>query len=230
MDRILNRLRSAIANLLRLSSKKDGLDPDYESLMSLSNASRVEAIKAIDSLSRRVEGRSRSSVVSLSPSKAHSKTKPSSRRKRKPSSSAEKAPPKQNSPRKSPTAVKERRTTASGKHRKRPGAQESPKAAPTPPPASPQPSETPSRPRTPRPASGGPEEPKPKAPNTRLSLISFSSDSTKLGEIPPRKWPQQAYSDYDGGYNVRPAFPPRPYTAEVKERRFWGLFRRRREG
>lgn len=76
-------------------------------------------------------------------------------------------------------------------------------------------------------------------------MLSFSSDSTKLGEIPQRKWPQQRsemvrYSSTsddpndDGGgdstaYGVRPMFPLRPYTVEVKERRFLGWFSRKRE-
>jgi hypothetical protein len=67
----------------------------------------------------------------------------------------------------------------------------------------------------------------------RISIMSFSSDSTKLGQIPQRKL-RSVYvgmTDPDGDeYNVRPVFPLKPYTVEVKERRFWGLFGRRREG
>jgi hypothetical protein len=37
-----------------------------------------------------------------------------------------------------------------------------------------------------------------------------------------------AESDADE-YNVRPMFPLKPYTVEVRERRFFGLFSRRRE-
>jgi hypothetical protein len=68
----------------------------------------------------------------------------------------------------------------------------------------------------------------------RISIMSFSSGSTKLGEIPPRKWQstmQYTATDLDGNeYNVRPMFPLKPYTVEAKERRFWGLFSRKREG
>ena len=66
----------------------------------------------------------------------------------------------------------------------------------------------------------------------RISILSFASDSTKLGEIPQRKWQsvmQYGETDPDGDeYNVRPTFPLRPYTVEVKEKRFFGLFGRKR--
>jgi hypothetical protein len=80
--------------------------------------------------------------------------------------------------------------------------------------------------------SPSPKTPRTTAPN-RVSILSFSSDSTKLGEIPQRKWQSVmhysvAESDADE-YNVRPMFPLKPYTVEVRERRFFGLFSRRRE-
>ncbi|KAL2191266.1 hypothetical protein L209DRAFT_760996 [Thermothelomyces heterothallicus CBS 203.75] len=62
---------------------------------------------------------------------------------------------------------------------------------------------------------------------------SSSSDSTKLGEIPPRKWrsvTQNTKIDPNGyEYNVHPVFPLRPYKVEVKKRRLFGLFGRKRE-
>ena len=77
------------------------------------------------------------------------------------------------------------------------------------------------------------KSPKMVAPN-RVSILSFSSDSTKLGEIPQRKWQsvmKYSVTDSDAGeYNVRPMFPLKPYTVEVRERRFFGLFSRRRDG
>jgi hypothetical protein len=54
-----------------------------------------------------------------------------------------------------------------------------------------------------------------------------------LGEIPQRKWQSVMHypaNDPDGNeYNVRPTFPLKPYTVEVRERRFFGLFSRKRE-
>jgi hypothetical protein len=70
------------------------------------------------------------------------------------------------------------------------------------------------------------------AMDNRISILSFASDSTKLGEIPQRKWQsvmQYGEIDPDGDeYNVRPTFPLKPYTVEVKEKRFFGLFSRKR--
>ncbi|KAL2178956.1 uncharacterized protein P884DRAFT_283598 [Thermothelomyces heterothallicus CBS 202.75] len=75
------------------------------------------------------------------------------------------------------------------------------------------------QPKTPRIGSSGPR--------------SSSSDSTKLGEIPPRKWrsvTQNTKIDPNGyEYNVHPVFPLRPYKVEVKKRRLFGLFGRKRE-
>jgi len=78
----------------------------------------------------------------------------------------------------------------------------------------------------------------PRLPQTagrnRISILSFASDSTKLGEIPQRKWQSAMHytaTDSDDGYNVRPVFPLKPHavTVEVRERRFFGLFGRKRE-
>ncbi len=59
-------------------------------------------------------------------------------------------------------------------------------------------------------------------------MISTSTDSTNLGEIPERKWRRR--HDYDTSseeYNTAPIYPLKPYkTPPVKERRFWGLFGR----
>jgi hypothetical protein len=55
----------------------------------------------------------------------------------------------------------------------------------------------------------------------------MSSDSTRLGEIPERKWHRRHESP--GGsleYNTPVMYPVRPYQPQVKERRFLGLFRR----
>jgi hypothetical protein len=107
------------------------------------------------------------------------------------------------------------------------------------------PSSSPTPPKTPgkepqirtslaiKPSPRSPKSPNKAMPN-RISILSFSSDSTKLGEIPERKWRSVMHysaADPDGDeYNVRPVFPLKPYTVEVRERRFFGLFSRKREG
>lgn len=62
----------------------------------------------------------------------------------------------------------------------------------------------------------------------RFSLMTMESGSTKLGEIPERKW-HRGYDDWDGRgdeYSAPIVYPLRPYQPVVKERRFLGLFRR----
>lgn len=62
----------------------------------------------------------------------------------------------------------------------------------------------------------------------RFSVMTIASGSTKLGEIPERKW-HRGYDDWDGRsdeYSAPVVYPLRPYEPVVKERRFLGLFRR----
>ncbi|KAK3308680.1 uncharacterized protein B0T15DRAFT_115427 [Chaetomium strumarium] len=240
VDRILKRLRNAIANLLRLSSRRDGLDLDYESLMSLSNASRVEAIKAIDSLSRRLGGPSRSSIAS-SLSESSSKRSSATRHKHKRGSSSNtrsSASRQDNATEQHDLQSQKPRTTAKeGKATSRQcKADDAERLRKGPPPLSVAPPKVRNaQPQTPIPRTTSPGVKAPKSAwANRISILSFSSGSTKLGEIPQRKWQstmQYTATDVDGDeYNVRPMFPLKPYTVEVKERRFWGLFSRRREG
>ncbi|KAK3326500.1 hypothetical protein B0H66DRAFT_600618 [Apodospora peruviana] len=76
LDRILKKLRAAIASLLRLgSNRKNQPALDYDSLKSLSNASRIEAIQAIDHLSRRLSSSpSRSTLISYSSTSSSSRS------------------------------------------------------------------------------------------------------------------------------------------------------------
>ncbi|KAK0728264.1 hypothetical protein B0T26DRAFT_165905 [Lasiosphaeria miniovina] len=232
LGRILKKLRAAIANLLRFSSTKQGLDLDYQSLMSLSNSSRVDAIKAIDRLSRRLDSPSRSSVVTSS-SKTSSSPSASSRHKRHSSSSPDEAP------RRSKTASPEsapKKTSSSSKDGKAVGKPKPESRARNPPAEKSRPAAKTSHRRT---GSGEKRAPPPPAPPetapplpNRISFISISTDSTKLGEIPERKL-RRRYPTADSSsdeYNVAPMYPLKPYTTEVKERRFWGMFGRNRDG
>lgn len=64
----------------------------------------------------------------------------------------------------------------------------------------------------------------------RFSLMTISSGSTRLGEIPEQKWRRGGgYEDWDERgeeYSAPIVYPLRPYQPVVKERRFLGLFRR----
>ncbi|KAK4127716.1 hypothetical protein N657DRAFT_565588 [Parathielavia appendiculata] len=246
LDRILKRLRNAIRSLLHLSGKRQhSLDLDYRSLMSLSNASRTGAIKAIDGLSRRLASPSRISVASPS-TKASSKGF-SSRGERESQSRAGSAthksltarkplkkPKREGSPsKKSPLAVKGVKGTKKATKGEPERARKSLPFSSAPPPISPEKEAQMQTSQVMRSSAKSPEASKTKTavPN-RISILSFSSDSTKLGEIPERKWRSMMhYSPKDPDadeYNVRPMFPLKPYTVEVRERRFFGLFNRRR--
>ncbi|EFX01166.1 hypothetical protein CMQ_6108 [Grosmannia clavigera kw1407] len=67
----------------------------------------------------------------------------------------------------------------------------------------------------------------------RISRVSASSGSTRLGFIPEHKWAQSdetGVAEDEGYYNVRPTYPLRPYHTppEKVERRkgFWSFLRR----
>ncbi|KAK4168959.1 hypothetical protein QBC43DRAFT_200445 [Cladorrhinum sp. PSN259] len=255
VERILASLKGAITNLLRVSGRNQSPDLDYESLMSLSNSSRVKAIKAIDSLSRRLASPSRSSIASAS-SKASTK-KPSgssSRHKHRSRSDSKVTPLKAIEPSPSEPSPREPRRTSSRRkvpstaapsltpsHKKAAPSKARSVSSPTlllppPPPPPIESSELQLSPQYHLPAHLRPQStsPKPGAEN-RISMMSFASNSTKLGEIPQRKLRSvylsttETTSESDE-YNVKPTFPLRPYTVEVKEKRFWGgLFGRKKE-
>ncbi|KAF3760237.1 hypothetical protein M406DRAFT_243343, partial [Cryphonectria parasitica EP155] len=65
LDKVLKRLNAAIKSLIRLASKGPNPALDYQSLTSLSNSSRLQAIKTFDQLSHRLDSKaSHGSVVS----------------------------------------------------------------------------------------------------------------------------------------------------------------------
>lgn len=61
-------------------------------------------------------------------------------------------------------------------------------------------------------------------PDNRKSIMSFASDSTKLGEIPEHKWTRPANG---GNFPITPYYPLEPYQEPEKPRsRFMRLFKR----
>lgn len=207
--------------------------------MTLSNASRHETIKTIESLSRRLGSPSQSSVATSPNPKPSSKASSPSRHKPKPPANSKSSTPgskpkkevrKNHSPsKKPPVAAKEGKTTNRPQKivRLRKGA---PAVSPPPPKSADakhqaQPSQAIIL------CSENQRLPQTAGPN-RISILSFASDSTKLGEISHRRWQSALHStatDSDEGYNVRPVFPLKPRIVEVRERRFFGLFGRKRE-
>lgn len=204
--------------------------------MSLSNSSRIQAIKAFDSLSHRIGSKSsRSSIGSTTTSKS-SKSSKSSRTSKssrsKDSSSGSSSASKGSKGSKGSKDSKHRRRTKVSKREENEDNRivkvDSQRQGETPSASRPRSSiPTPLLDSMERRDSDGALRRRPSMMN-RFSLISISSGSTKLGEIPERKWSRR-YDDWDGGseeYNVPIMYPLRPYQPAVKERRFFGLFRR----
>ena len=228
LGRVIQKLNAAIANLIRTASRGHGAGLDYQSLMSLSNSSRSQAIKTFDQLSRRLDSKSsRSSVASTTSSKSSRTSKSSSSKASKTTSSS-----KSSAVSKSSDSGRRKKSKASKKHdhadhkesrrkdaerlSERPLRLEMSIATPL----------LDSMDRSLEHSASNPLRRRPSFAN-RFSLISMSSDSTRLGEIPERKWHRRHESP--GGsleYNTPVMYPVRPYQPQVKERRFLGLFRR----
>ncbi|ROW15421.1 hypothetical protein VPNG_02301 [Cytospora leucostoma] len=260
LSRVLRKLNAAIAKLMRLASKGESPDLDYQSLMSLSNASRLQAIKTFDRLSHRISSKSSgTSVVAPEKTSRSSKTAkisaspgdkvydvpPSSsasskddRRRRDPKLPRGHGHGHGNDARARRSRSKGRRSRVDHGH----GHDQMPPGtlvplAPTTPPLAP-PLDPTTRSSDGDGADGGTSKTHHGRRTTtasslknRFSLISMSSDSTRLGEIPERKW-HRRYDPLDGSvdeYNTPIMYPIRPYQAPpptTKGGRFLGLFRR----
>lgn len=243
LGKVLKRLNAAIANLMRLASKSPDPLMDYQSLMSLSCSSRVQTIKAFDRLSRRLEssngGSSRGSAVSAATSSGSKASKTTS--KTTSSSSASRGDNgrrhgKKSSalPKKPQPGTGDRRTTgtyeSSSRREREAGPPRLETSIPTPMLDMVMTSGSERRDASPlgRRASL----------MRRFSIMSISSASTKLGEIPERRWHRRGPDDDDdwagGGvgmgsldeYSAPTVYPLRPYQPVVKEKKFMGLFRR----
>lgn len=230
LGRVIQKLNAAIANLIRTASKSHGPGLDYQSLMSLSNTSRLQAIKTFDQLSRRLDSKpSRSSVASTTSGRSSRTSKSSSSKASKSTSSSKSS----GASKSSDNGKKHKKTKGSRKHdhahREEPRSRDAERVS--------------ERPlcmemsiATPLLDSMGSSlehsassslRRRPSFAN-RFSLISMSSDSTRLGEIPERKW-HRRHDNPIGSldeYNTPVMYPVRPFQPQVKERRFLGLFRR----
>jgi hypothetical protein len=230
LGRVIQKLNAAIANLIRTASKGHGASLDYQSLTSLSNSSRSQAIKTFDQLSRRLDSKSsRSSVASNASSRSSRSSKSSSSKSSKTTSSS-----KPSVASKSDTNGRRKKSKASRKHDhtghrdsrrrdeerssdERPLRMEMSIATPL----------LDAMDHSIERSASSPLSRRPSFAN-RFSLISMSSGSTRLGEIPERKL-HRRYDSPGGGldeYNTPVMYPVRPFQPQVKERRFLGLFRR----
>lgn len=221
LRRITGSLKAALISILHMSKTQQPVI-DYGSLSALSNASRIDAIRTMDDLSQRLHKPSSTSLKSTRSKKStSSESKPHSNRR----SSGKKIVSEQH----------QASTRKDYNHQK---------TAPRDPlrdhvhsPTSGRASSKPDKPPKP-PAHRAAAEKKPGklikpkmdyeelVANQRVSYISISSDSTKLGEIPYRGSRLFKHPPRDAGdsINQRATFPLYTYQAPQQEK--VGLFRR----
>lgn len=188
---------------------------DYESLMTLSNSSRIDAIRAIDQLSHRLgSNSSRSSMVVSSTGSSRHRRHRSSTSSTSTSTSTSRHGHSNAVDKQSKKVTKERERDKS-KSVSKEGIER---------PAAPSPGGGESR----RHSRGGSSSTYATASlNPRISMISTSTDSTKLGEIPERKWrSRHEYESSSGEYSVQPMYPLKPYKPEIREKKGWAFWRR----
>jgi hypothetical protein len=192
--------------------------------MLLSNASRAETIRTIEQLSRRLG--SSTSVGSSKSSSNKRRQEPSSSstaRSQTGSSSSSRKERLPNTPKSPPPPSKERTVKPDNGIMQHKRAKHHQKARM-------KTEDTRTSSRTPSPARE--HQTLRRVPN-RLSFASIATDSTRLGEIPERKWTSRKMvtsspsSDASTHYNVKPVYPLKLYEEPVKERTFLGLFRRK---
>lgn len=268
LSKVLKKLNAAIARLMQVASKSPSPVFDYQSLMTLSNSSRVQAIKTFDQLSRRL-GKDPSAVSAAPPAPppapaapaktfwssataraartmgatgmtgatgATGATKPPGSKPPKPAgpSASSRDGPRKGGPRKGSPKVSKGHADGSSsarrhepkdgrrRHDKAPGTQRKHHASKPPP-----------GPAATKGKEGGAGSGNNAGRRTsflnRFSLMSMASDSTRLGEIPERKW-HRKYDPLDGSldeYNTPVMYPIRPYQKQQpKEKKFLGLFKR----
>lgn len=236
LKRILDRLKGAILNILH-TSKTQQPSIDYASLVSLSNSSRIDAIKTMDELSHRLSKPSSSSLSGKRKSSSSSSSSASSSSPSSPSSKSKTAPKN----RSSKTKTKE---TIGGKTSKDSNQEKANKIRKVAHHSSSTPSHDPSpkgkhQKEITRPAEDdhvGDLRISTISPNLRrttdttrspkrISYLSMSSGSTKLGEIPIRRSRLVWNSDEDDfEYGYRPVYPLHTSKPAPEERA--GFFKR----
>lgn len=211
LRRISRRLLDALDGLLdRRSKSAGGPRPDYSSLCSLSNTSRIRAIETIDALSARLDkATGMAGHAGVSPDERRRTLKQKKRRKATDTQQAR--------PEKKLRSNKSRRDeTASAARKEATGKSQKDKQH-----------------RQGREGHGITLARASDRHDRRISRRSSSSDSTKLGLIPEHEWPQGHEtwdSEEEQHYNVRPTYPLRPFhtsPARTERRKgFWGFLRR----
>jgi len=244
LSSILFRLNAGFVSVIERFTKGRSTSTDYQALQNLSNASRMEAIHTFEQLANRL---SRSSLTLLPANKQHERLR-HERKSSKNSSSAvghvrharSKSAPElavtplgyANSEGWVRSKPGRKRTSDSSRHRgtstrKRSSVRRQPQNSPR----QANPASIPrSEPSPALPLIKAPPPPPPPRARTenRKSIMSFASDSTKLGEIPEHRWNRPAmFGTADGNFPVTAFYPLEPHQEPEKPRsRLMRLFRR----
>lgn len=233
---ILFRLNAGFVSIIDRFTRGKSTGTDYKALLNLSNVSHMEAISTFEQLSKRL---SQSSVAlphkSRHAGKPHSSRVGHKQKAKKGSVGHSKHTRSKSAPELSRTALGP--ATAEGWVRPKPGRKLSSESKTS---GSTSPRRTAPREHTqptiqrsrPPPALvSTPLLPSPlprTRPENRRSIMSFASDSTKLGEIPEYKWASPSMFDAgNSNFPITTFYPLEPYQQPEKQRsRFMRLFRR----
>jgi hypothetical protein len=246
---ILLRLNAGFVSIIERFTRGKSSTADYQSLISLSNASKLEAMRTFEQLSGRMS-QSSMALVSTNASQTHRKRKRSSKRstsaKSRSTSEVANTPlgfantegwvrPKQGRKMSSEST----KAIKSSDSRRVPlktisQAANTPRILPAPLSSSPPAKATSAQPPHSLASPGGKSVGTPayrQRTTNRKSIMSFASDSTKLGEIPEHKWarPRMLEVCAETGkvrYPITALYPIEPYQEPEKRSRLRRLFGR----
>lgn len=226
LSAILFRLNAGFVSVIERFTRGKSTNTDYTALMNLSNASRLETLSTFEHLAKRL---SQSSLALVPPSSySEKRTRSGHKRKAKKPSSANTLKPgrSNNAPSLSISSTgwvrpKPNRKSSSGS---KSSGSSTPKCSSA---KYHSPTRSPRATKIVSPSQQRSSLPRPKVDN-RKSIVSFASDSTKLGEIPEYKWrTPPIYDDGNVNFPVQTYYPLEPYQEPEKQRsRFMRLFRR----
>ncbi|KAH8791468.1 hypothetical protein BGZ57DRAFT_591245 [Hyaloscypha finlandica] len=241
LSAILFRLNAGFVSVIERFTRGRSTSTDYQALLNLSNASRMEAINTFEQLSHRL---SRSSLaLILSGTERPLAKRRTHQRRRKTSSSSTghaKHSRSKSAPDLSVTPLGPANTGGwvrpkSGRKLSSDSKLSGASGSSTPRRSSPKthcPKPSTSTQRTSPPSSGRVTTQPRRTPagdakmDNRNSIRSFATDSTKLGEIPEHKWAQPAMLG-SGQFPIKRYYPLEPYQEPEKQRsRFMRFFRR----
>jgi len=244
LSAILFRLNAGFVSIIERFTRGRSTSTDYQALLNLSNASRMEAINTFEQLSQRLS-RSSLALVPSGTGKDLAKHRTHHRRRETPSSAMHvKHSRSKSAPELSLTALGPAKTDGwvrpkagrklSSDSRSSKASGSSTPRRPSPKTHSPQPSKSIDRTSLPSSRRGATRVQRPleghsAKTDNRKSFMSFATDSTKLGEIPEHKWARPAMLQA-GQFPVTTYYPLEPYREPEKQKsRFMRFFRRSNE-